>query len=376
MEIIDYNAICNLGADIDEIFVNALDGDDSRFEICDNIIKNKKVRVAKISAPLEKIDDKVFDTRCNRLLLTCCKKLDIEKYIKKYGAENVAIVVATTNSGTEEFETSRNPDHCELSNPALFMKKYLGTKNFCASVSTACSSGIKAFSAAKNLLDGGFAKCVIVAGTDSLTKVPIFGFDSLGVLTDKPTNPMSKNRDGINIGEAATVFVVGNDKGKIEIAGIGENTDVYHNTTPDPEAVPEIELIKKVLKNANLSAQDIDYVNLHGTGTISNDLTESVAVHTVFKNKVTAGSTKPLTGHCLGAASSLETALCCKLIETGEKKVFPHVFDGQYDENLPKIKLADKKTVLNRLRTCLNLSFGFGGTNAAIILRGKNDRYS
>ena len=135
------------------------------------------------------------------------------------------------------------------------------------------------------------------------------------------------------------------------------------------------EKVKKALKIANISAQDVDYVNLHGTGTISNDLTESVAVHAVFEGKITAGSTKPLTGHCLGAASSLETALCCKLIENGEKKVFPHVFDGQYDENLPKIKLADKKTVLNRLKTCLNLSFGFGGTNAAIILRGKNDRH-
>ena len=110
-------------------------------------------------------------------------------------------------------------------------------------------------------------------------------------------------------------------------------------------------------------------INLHGTGSISNDLMEANAVYQVFEDKVYASSTKPLTGHCLGAAASLETALCCKLLEENNTKVYPHIFDGVYDENLPKIRLAQKNCEVKQIKTCLSLSFGFGGTNAAIILR-------
>ncbi len=373
MEIIDYNAICNLGSDIDEIFINALNGENSKFEISEDIIKNKKVRVAKIQMPLESIDDEGFNIRCNQLILACCKKLKIEDYIKKYGNENIAVVVATTNSGVEEFEKSNNIVHSELGNPALFLKEYYKLNNFYGSVSTACSSGIKAFSIARDLLNTNFAKAVLVVGVDSIAKIPVFGFDSLSVLTSNQTNPMSKNRDGINIGEAVSAFVVSNENGKVEITGIGENTDIYHNTTPDPEAKEEINAIKQALEASNMNPEDIDYINLHGTGTYANDLMEANAINNVFKDNVVVSSTKPLTGHCLGGASSIETALCCKLLENGNKKVYPHIFDNEYDENLPKIKLATKDTLLERLKTCMCLSFGFGGTNAVMIMRGKND---
>lgn len=371
MEILNYNAICNLGANIDEIFVNAINGKNNLFEISKDIIKGKSVRIGKINTDLEKIEDEKFNLRCNRLILTCCKNLGIEKYIEKFGKDNVAIVTATTNSGVEEFEHSQKIEHSELGNPAVFLKEYYGLNNYYASVSTACSSGIKAFSIAQDLLNSGFAKAVIVAGVDSLAKVPIFGFNSLEVLSPQATNPMSKNRAGINIGEAVAVFVVANEGGEIEITGIGETTDIYHNTTPDPEAKEEIVAIKKALENSNLTPEDIDYINMHGTGTVANDLMEARAINEIFGNSTYTSSTKPLTGHCLGGASSIETALCCKLLENNSKQVFPHIFDNQYDETLPKIKLAKKDTKLDRLKTCMNLSFGFGGTNAVMILRKK-----
>lgn len=155
----------------------------------------------------------------------------------------------------------------------------------------------------------------------------------------------------------------------IEISGIGETTDVYHSTTPDPKAVEAVRAIKIALNKSKINAQEVDYINLHGTGSISNDLMEANAVYQVFENKVYASSTKPLTGHCLGAAASLETALCCKLLEKNNTKVYPHIYDGIYDENIPKIKLAQQGSELSSVKTCLSLSFGFGGTNAAIILR-------
>ena len=373
MEIINYNAICNLGSDIDEIFINAINGENNKFEISENIIKNKKVRVGKINTPLEKIENEKFNLRCNQLILTCCKSLNIEQYIEKYGRNNVGVVVATTNSGVEEYEKTKNIEHSELGNPAVFLKEYYGLNNYFSSVSTACSSGIKAFSIARDLLNSKFSKAVIVVGVDSLAKVPIFGFDSLGVLTDKATNPMSKNREGINIGEAVSVFVVSNEGGKIEITGIGKNTDIYHNTTPDPEAKEEILAIKQSLEDANLEPKDIDYINLHGTGTIANDLMEANAINKIFGDNVPVSSTKPLTGHCLGAAASIETALCCKLLENNNKRVYPHIYDEEFDKNLPKIKLAQKESTLENLKTCMCLSFGFGGTNAVMIMRGKDD---
>ena len=219
-------------------------------------------------------------------------------------------------------------------------------------------------------MENNVAQAVIVAGVDSIAKVAVYGFDSLEVLSPKPSIPFSKKREGINIGEAAAIFLLEKDVPKgIEISGIGETTDVYHSTTPDPKAVEAVRAIKIALNKSQIDPQEVDYINLHGTGSISNDLMEANAVYQVFEDKVYASSTKPLTGHCLGAAASLETALCCKLLEENNTKVYPHIFDGVYDENLPKIRLAQKNCEVKQIKTCLSLSFGFGGTNAAIILR-------
>lgn len=375
IKITKYNALCNLGSNIEEVFQNAIDGISDYFEVTENLIKGKPVRVGTVKTELPKIENSDFNLRCNRLLLKALEpvRCDIKNLVKKYGTENIAIVVATTNSGVEEYENSKNPTHCELGNPAKFLKEYLGLKNLCTSVSTACSSGIKAFSTAMNLLEHDIANAVIVVGIDSLAKVPIFGFNSLEILSSTPSNPFSKNRKGINIGEAACIFLVEkNITNGIEIAGIGETTDIFHFTTPDPSAKEAVSAINQALKMSNLKPEDIDYINLHGTGTFANDTMEAKAIYSLFGNNVPSSSTKPLTGHCLGAAATIETALCCKLLEQSDGKLFPHIYDGNYDENLEKIKLIPKDFKLEKVSTCLNLSFGFGGTNTAIILRREN----
>ena len=122
------------------------------------------------------------------------------------------------------------------------------------------------------------------------------------------------------------------------------------------------------LCEANLKPDDIDYINLHATGTIANDIMEARAVNEVFGDEVFASGTKPLTGHCLGAAASIETALCIKVLETG--KMLPHIYDGEYDGELPKIKLVDKNNLqADKMEVCMCNSFGFGGTNACVILK-------
>ena len=358
MKIIKYNAICNLGSDIEEIFAKAIKGEAGKFE------QKGFARLGIVDCPLPEIRESDYNLRCNRLLLKALEPLCIEQLDR----EKTAIVVATSNSGVDEYEISGNPKHYQIGNPAEFLHKHYGFKNFYTTVSTACSSGIKAFSIAYELLNSGLAETVIVAGCDTISKVPVYGFHALEVLGNVPSNPFSQNRKWINIGEGAAAYIVKKEGEGIEVAGIGETTDFYHSTTPDPDAVEPERAIKLAL--GNIKPEDIDYINLHGTGTVANDLMEARAIYNVFKDKVPASSTKPLTGHCLGAAASIETALCCKIIQANINKVYPHVYDGEYDKTLPVIKLADKNTLQKTVKTCLCTSFGFGGTNCAIILKG------
>lgn len=358
MKITKYNAICNLGNNIDEIFERALLGDNSKFKMLDG----KRLGVVDCDLPL--IDNPDYNLRCNRLVLECIKDFGIENFDK----DSLAVVCATTNSGVEEYDETLCEKHYEIGNPAEFLYKHFSLNNFYTSVSTACSSGIKAFSIAKNILDKQVAKQVLIVGVDSLAKVPIYGFDSLEILSKEPTIPFSKNRKGINIGEGVAAFIVESGFAKdneIEIAGIGETTDVYHATTPDPQGVEAERAIRLALGDT----KTVDYINLHGTGTLANDLMEGRAIYNVFGSNIPASSTKPLTGHCLGAAASIETALCCKLLETGRGYVFPHIYDNEYDNSIPPIKLTDKNTVLEHINSCLCTSFGFGGTNTAILLK-------
>lgn len=372
--ITDFNACCNLGSTISDIYKQAIQGKNN-FKYLPNLLQNKEARLACVDTELPRIDNELYNTRCNQLILQNLLLLrnKIEQLKIKYSEDNIAVIVATTNSGVEEYTKTKNMHHSELGNPAEFVKKYLNLKNFYTTVSTACSSGIKAFSIARNLIEKQIAKAVIVIGADPISKVPLFGFDALEVLSEITTNPLSQNRSGINIGEAVATFIVEeNVLDGIQIMGIGETTDIYHATTPDPEGKEVIKAIQTALNEANLHVEDIDYINLHGTGTFANDSMEANVVNKLFGSNTPASSTKPITGHCLGAAASIEIALCCYLLNNFEGLLYPHLFDNVYDNSLPLIKLVKQNEKYQKCKTCLCNSFGFGGTNAIIIL-GKDN---
>lgn len=367
-----YEALCNAGNNIAEIYEKTISGDNTCFEITQNYIKNYPVRIGVVNSELPKISEDNFNLRCNRLILKVLELLNdkITGLKAKYSASRIAIVAATTNSGVEEFEKSQNPKHYEPGNPAQFLHKYLKLKGFYTTVSTACSSGIKAFSTARDLLRNNLSDAVIVVSVDSIAKVPLFGFNSLEVLSVKPSIPFSKNRSGMNIGEGCAIFILEKNSPKgIEICAIGESSDIYHPTTPDPEAKEGIRAINQALQEAKIHSDEIDYINAHGTGTVSNDIMEANAIYKIFGRQTPVSSTKPLTGHCLGASAGIETALCCKLIETFDGRLFPHIYDGEYDPTLPEINLAIKDKNYDRCKICMCNSFGFGGTNAILILR-------
>lgn len=356
----------------------------------DTIIKGGKFYFGKLEKDFEPIDVERYDLRCNRVLKYLVDKLDLSGFEK----DEIGIVIGTTNSGIQEFEDSENKHHAELGNPAEFLKWYLGTKNYAASVSTACTSGTKAFSTAVKLLQNDVCKVVIAGGIDTLAAMPSYGFHALEVLSHEKSNPFSKNRDGISLGEGGALFVLTKDvkiqkcldvksitnvgricKSDNEIVallGIGETSDAYHSATPDPEGVQAVRAIQLALDDAGLKAEDIDYINLHGTGTVSNDLMEANAIYKVFGDNVPASSTKPFTGHCLGAAASIEAFICYQILKR-ERNLPIHKYDNEYDENLPKINLVNSNTENKKINTCMSTSFGFGGTNAVVIMGNKTE---
>lgn len=356
----------------------------------DTIIKGGKFYFGKLEKDFEPIDDERYDLRCNRVLKYLVDKLDLSGFEK----DEIGIVIGTTNSGIQEFEDSENKHYAELGNPAEFLKWYLGTKNYAASVSTACTSGAKAFSTAVKLLQNDVCKVVIAGGIDTLAAMPSYGFHALEVLSHEKSNPFSKNRDGISLGEGGALFVLTKDvkmqkcldvksitnvgricKSDNEIVallGIGETSDAYHSATPDPDGVQAVRAIQLALDDAGLKAEDIDYINLHGTGTVSNDLMEANTIYKVFGDNVPASSTKPFTGHCLGAAASIEAFICYQILK-GERNLPIHKYDNEYDENLPKINLVNSNTENKKINTCMSTSFGFGGTNAVVIMGNKTE---
>ena len=356
----------------------------------DTIIKGDKFYFGKLEKDFEPIDVERYDLRCNRVLKYLVDKLDLSGFEK----DEIGIVIGTTNSGIQEFEDSENKHYAELGNPAEFLKWYLGTKNYAASVSTACTSGTKAFSTAVKLLQNDVCKVVIAGGIDTLAAMPSYGFHALEVLSHEKSNPFSKNRDGISLGEGGALFVLTKDvkmqkcldvksitnvgricKSDNEIVallGIGETSDAYHSATPDPDGVQAVRAIQLALDDAGLKAEDIDYINLHGTGTVSNDLMEANAIYKVFGDNVPASSTKPFTGHCLGAAASIEAFICYQILK-GKRNLPIHKYDNEYDENLPKINLVNSNTENKKINTCMSTSFGFGGTNAVVIMGNKTE---
>lgn len=335
-----------------------------------------------IKAELPEIYDDFYNTRCNQLIHHCYFQIerDIDKIKKKYSQDRLGVVLGTSNSGIEEAQTAVfeqlngrglsekfDSKMLEMGNPSYYLKKISGVSGVCYSISTACSSSTKALSSARRLIENDICDAVIVGGADSLCRFADAGFASLEAVSQGKTNPFSKNRDGINIGEGAALFILDKHPGRenIKLLGIGETSDAYHITSPDPEGTEAARAMKIALDDAGLQASDIDYLNLHGTGTIHNDEMEANAVSKVFPD-IPCSSTKPLTGHCLGASGAIELGLCW--ISLLNNKLILHMYDGEYDDSIPKINLVSDDCNVSDIKNCASNSFAFGGSNACIVI--------
>ena len=309
-------------------------------------------------------------TAVGRLLDGALAQLDLAALRRAVDPSRIGVVFGTSNSTMEEFTDA--PDRIDMAYPAAFVKARGGFTGPAWCVSTACSSSAKVFASARRLLSDGLCDAVVVGGADACTRTVVEGFHALEAVSPGRTRPLCADRDGINLGEGAALFVLrraedvaGGGDSPILLLGVGESSDAYHLTAPDPEGRGAEAAMRAALADAGRVPADVDYVNLHGTGTTYNDAMECAAVQRVFGEAVAVSSTKPLTGHCLGAAGAVEAALCWLALRRG-RGLPPHVA-APVDRALAPFRIPSVGDAAP-VRTALSNSFAFGGSNASVLL--------
>jgi 3-oxoacyl-[acyl-carrier-protein] synthase-1 len=311
---------------------------------------------------------------------------EIEKIISKFGKTRIAVLCGTCYKGSNasinalriykemgKFPSDLKFEMLQTDYPAKSIAKKFGLEGIAISHSTACASSASAIMSARNLLEAGLCDAAIVGGTDVISDSVMLGFSALDAVSPNLCNPFSVNRSGITLGEGAAFFLLTlSDEFPcdIRITGCGESADAEHITAPRADGEGAKNAMKAALANAALKPEDIDYLNLHGTGTTLNDAMESIAVSAVFPSTLPVSSTKSFTGHTLGAAGALELAFCCLALspKNTEKFLPPHLWDGIFDPTLPYLNFVSKGAKSNRLKRCISNSFAFGGYNASIIV--------
>ncbi|QNP49323.1 beta-ketoacyl-ACP synthase [Diaphorobacter aerolatus] len=313
----------------------------------------------------------------------------VDDLIARFGKNRVALIVGTSTGGLDEGahaadvyrRTGQFPEGFdyrmqELGDVAAFLARGIGIAGPAHSISTACSSGAKALASAARMLASGMVDAVVAGGVDALSAFTVAGFSALDAVSSERCNPLSANRHGINLGEAAAFFVMTRETGPVRLAGWGESQDAHHMSAPDPTGRGAISAMQQALDRARMTAAQVDYINLHGTATPHNDAMESLAVNTLFGDACAVSSTKPLTGHSLAAAGALEAAICWHVLyDNPDGKLPAHWWDGATDDTIARLQIAPPKAGLGRpAKAVLSNSFAFGGSNCALLFAAGESR--
>lgn len=263
--------------------------------------------------------------------------------------------------------------HHECGDSTEKIADLLGVKDFVSTVSTACSSSANSIMTGARLIRNGKLDRVIAGGTDSLTLFTINGFNSLMILDKNKCRPFDDTRSGLNLGEGAGFVVLMSEESVMksgkkpycELKGYGNACDAYHQTASSPEGNGAYLAMKKALDMSLLKETDIDYVNVHGTGTQNNDLSEGNAMLRLFNGKIPPfSSTKSFTGHTLGASGGVEAVISVLAIR--DSLLFPNLqFTTPIKElDMTPITALQRNVAVNHV---LSNSFGFGGNNSSLI---------
>lgn len=328
-----------------------------------------------------------FDCRNNRLaqlgLETDGFADAVRSAIRRYGHRQVGVLLGTSVSGmlqTEQAYRHRDaatgtlpPDfhYRETHNSyslADFVRSYFSLEGPAAVTSTACSSSAKVFAAAARMMECGLIDAAVVGGVDSLCLTTLYGFSSLELTAAEPCRPFDVARKGISIGEGAAFALLERAPTRpgaadLLLLGAGESSDAYHMSAPHPEGLGARLAMERALAAAGLEAPQIDYINLHGTATPSNDAAEGKAVAALFGTGVACSSTKGATGHALGAAGAVEAAISLLALAHGFLPGSPGT--QQPDPSIPLHYLLASEAATPRF--ALTNSFGFGGSNCSLV---------
>lgn len=337
------------------------------------------------SLPRELAD---HDCRNNRLAMLGLRQdgfcAAVARAVARHGAPRVGLFLGTSTAGMLEAEVAyreldagtgllprgfnyqRTLDFYSVVN---LVRRVLQLRGPAAAVSTACSSSAKVFGMARRYMNLGLIDAAVVGGVDSLCLTTLYGFHSLQLTSALPCRPFDAQRDGISVGEAAAFALLeansgSGQTGALMLLGVGESSDAHHISSPHPEGAGARRAMLAALDDAGLSAAAVDYINLHGTGTPSNDGAESKAVEAVFGTELPCSSTKGATGHTLGAAGALEIVISAIAIADGFMPA------GLHCEHLdPVCHISYLRTNSERApRVALSNSLGFGGTNCSVLI--------
>jgi 3-oxoacyl-[acyl-carrier-protein] synthase-1 len=379
-----------LGAGHDEIWRRLIAGDQSGFALRDDLVRGERRWFGEVRAALPALPASLapHDCRNNRIALAALAGVRpaLEAAIARFGAARVGVVVGSSTTGIAAAEhafvslaargrlgAGFDLAQLEFGGLSEFLGQASGVRGPCFAISTACSSGAKSLASARMLLEQGLCDAVIAGGVDSLCRLTANGFDALQAIAKDLTNPMSRHRSGLTLGEGGALFLMTREPGGVQLLGVGESSEAHHMSAPDADGAGAERCMRGALADAGLEPGQIVYLNLHGTGTLQNDAMESAAVARVFGPAIACSSSKPQLGHTLGASGAIEAGLCWLALERREGDTLslpPHRWDGVADPALPALRLAAPGERLRARRPCalMSNSFGFGGSNCTLIL--------
>lgn len=327
-----------------------------------------------------------YDCRNNRLALLALEQDGFVSAVaaakRRHGSGRVGVFLGTSTSGIRSTEIAyqhRDPqsgslpaDFCydtthNLDATTEFVRIVLGLTGPAMTISTACSSSAKVFCLAERLVRTGLIDAAVVGGVDSLCLTTLYGFNSLQLVAPDVCRPFDAARRGLSIGEAAGFALLekedGASQGPLRLLGYGETSDAHHMSAPHPQGDGARRAMLEALGRAQLDAQEIDYINLHGTATPANDRTEAHAVYGIFGATTPCSSTKGFTGHALGAAGMTEAAIAFLSLEQDFTPGSPTTRDID-PETQCRIVLRGQAGALSRV---MSNSFGFGGSNCVLV---------
>jgi 3-oxoacyl-[acyl-carrier-protein] synthase-1 len=334
-----------------------------------------------------------WDCRNNRLAFHALQQDGFAEHVRlavqRYGANRVGAFIGTSTSGireTEQAYTRRTADGAlpeshryrethAIFSPAEFVRTALHLRGPAAAISTACSSSAKVFASAARMMHAGLIDAAVVGGVDTLCRTTLFGFRALELTAAAPCRPFDAERAGISIAEAGAFALLERTSAsphsdEILLLGSGESSDAYHMSTPHPDGLGARLAMESALASARLDASDIDYVNLHGTGTRTNDAAEDRAIMALFGERVPCSSTKGSTGHTLGAAGAVELVIGALAIQL---QIVPGGITTEHQDPDLHCHFV-RSTQAGAIRRVISNSFGFGGSNCALIVGAAGTR--